>query len=318
MTTRLRAFAVAGLLLAAACAGAGTTRPNPASGPVTGPDHPVRIEARRVPLGVGGATLAPGVRYAGGLALYGAKLHGLSDLKLDGDRAWAVSDFGDLVRFTIRLDTSGRLVGATNAVSRALLDADGLPLTPKRRADAEGLARLDDGRLLVSFEGDDRIWAYGPDGDGPPTPLRRPDVPFPENAGMEGLSVAPGGWLVLGESGGAWVCDAAACRVLPAAPAPPDDGFRFTSADRDSAGGWFVVERFYAPPLDLRVRVRRMAGDGALGPVLIALRPPASVDNFEGLAVQATPHGARLYLLSDDNAFPLEKTLLLAFDVPNA
>lgn len=311
MTIRLRFLAVAGLLLAAACAGAGTTRP----GPLAGPDRPVRIETRRVPLGVGGAILAPGVRYAGGLALYGANLHGLSDLKLDGARAWAVSDFGDLVRFTIRLDASGRLVGASEAVSRALADADGLPLTPKRRADAEGLARLDDGRLLVSFEGDDRIWAYGPNGGGRPAPLRRPDVAFPSNEGMEGLSVAPGGWLVLGEGGGAWICDDSACGALPVVL---DDGFRFTSADRDPAGGWFVVERFYAPPLDLRVRVRRMAKDGALGPVLIALRPPASVDNFEGIAAQATPHGARLYLLSDDNAHPLEKTLLLAFDVPDA
>ena len=79
-----------------------------------------------------------------------------------------------------------------------------------------------------------------------------------------------------------------------------------------------MLERFYAPPLDLRVRVRRMAEDGALGPVLIALRPPASVDNFEGIAAQATPGAVRLYLLSDDNAFALEKTLLLAFDVPIA
>jgi len=307
-----RRVAVAGLLLAAACAGAGTTYPRA----LPGPGQPVRIEARRVPLGVAGASLAPGVRYAGGLDLYGTHLHGLSDLKTDGDQAWTVSDFGHLVRFTLRRDGAGRLIGAENAISRALVDTDGRALTPKGRADAEGLARLDDGRLLVSFEGEDRIWAYGPDGDGPPTPLRAPQAAFPENEGMEGLSAAPGGWLVLGEGGGAWVCDDAACRALPAAPAAFDDGFRFTAADRDPAGGWFVLERFYAPPLDLRVRVRRMALDGALGPVLISLRPPASVDNFEGLAVQATPDGVRLYLLSDDNANLLERTLLLAFDAP--
>ncbi len=78
MRSPWRGVAVAGLLLAAACAGVGTTHP----GALPGPGQPVRIEALRVPLGVSGASLAPGVRYAGGLALYGSHLHGLSDLKM--------------------------------------------------------------------------------------------------------------------------------------------------------------------------------------------------------------------------------------------
>jgi len=309
---------VAAILLASACAAMTTAQPVE-----TDAIQPVRMEARSVPLGPGGATLAPGVRYAGGLSLHGASLHGLSDLKLaaDGSGAWTVSDFGSLIRFDIRTDAQGRLIGADSAIRRPLTGLDGEPLgAGKGGADAEGLALLDDGRMLVSFERDHRIWSYGPQGAETPAPVRRPDVAFPGNEGMEGLSAASDydgrpAWLVLGESGGAWTCTTLACRPLPNAPTRFDDGYMFTSADRDPAGGWFVLERYYRPPLTLRARVRRMAPDGALGPPLITLRPPASVDNFEGIAVRATATGARLYILSDDNAVFLEKTLLLAFDV---
>ena len=309
---------VAAILLASACAAMTTAQPVE-----TDAIQPVRMEARSVPLGPGGATLAPGVRYAGGLSLHGASLHGLSDLKLaaDGSGAWTVSDFGSLIRFDIRTDAQGRLIGADSAIRRPLTGLDGEPLgAGKGGADAEGLALLDDGRMLVSFERDDRIWSYGRDGAETPVSVRHPDAAFPGNEGMEGLAAAPDqdgrpAWLVLGEAGGAWTCTAIGCHALPAAPTRIDDGFMFTSADRDPSGGWFVLERYYRPPLTLRARVRRMAPDGTLGPPLITLRPPASVDNFEGIAVRATPGGVRLYILSDDNAFFLEKTLLLAFDV---
>jgi hypothetical protein len=302
-----------GLIALAACAGVATTQA-PEMGAA---GYPIRMEARRVPLGFGGARLAEGVTYAGGLSLHGANVRGLSDLKIEGDEAWAVSDFGTLVRFRLTLDERGRLVGAGQASLRYLIGPDGTALQPKQAADAEGLALLN-GAVAVSFERDDRIWTYGPEGADLPQPLRHPDVTFGANEGMEALAAAPnGGWLVLGEAGGAWTCAPETCRRLPAAPKTVDDGFKFTSADVDPAGGWFILQRRYSPPFDLRIQVRRMAPDGQLGPVLIALRPPASVDNFEGLAVQASPtgRGLRLYLLSDDNDVPLEKTLLMAFDL---
>ena len=311
MNTGFKGLIAAALVALAACAGVATTEPPlDADGA-----NVIGIETRRVPLGPAGAELARGVRYAGGLSLHGANLHGLSDLKLAGDQAWSVSDFGALVKFRIRLDGRGRLVGADQASLRRLVGTDGAVLPSKRAADAEGLALLD-GEVVVSFERDDRIWSYGQGGRALPRPLRRPEADFGGNAGMEGLSAAPGGgWLVLGEAGGAWVCEPLACRPLPGAPARLEDGFSFTSADVDPAGGWFILQRRYRAPLDLQARVRRMALDGSLGPVLIALKPPASVDNFEGLAAQATAGGVRLYILSDDNANPLEKTLLMAFDV---
>jgi hypothetical protein len=307
----LRAGLALALMAVAACAAVATATP----GPTSGPDHAIRMEARHVPLGIGGATLAPGVSYASGLILRGSELHGLSDLKIVGDRAWAVSDFGHLVRFDIRLDRNGRLTGADSAVSRPLTGLDGAVLTPKERADAEGLAILADGEVLVSFERDHRIWSYGADVRSRPTPVPSPDVVFPDNEGMEGLSADGDGWLVLGEGGGAWLCDRGGCEPLSDPLPMPADGFRFTGADRDPRGGWFVVERLFIPPLNMQARVRHLSPDGVLSAPLIQLRPPASTDNFEGIAAVATATGTRLYLLSDDNDNFVQKTLLLAFDV---
>src|SRR5690606_8952126 len=114
-----------------------------------------------------------------------------------------------------------------------------------------------------------------------------PDVDFPLNDGMEGVSVAPGGWRVAGESGGVWDCAAQGCRVVTPPPAEPipDSNYRITGLDRDPGGeGFWVVERRFRPPVDVRGRVRRMAPDGTLGPVLVELSLPSTVDNFEGVA----------------------------------
>lgn len=308
----LRAGMSLALMGMAACAAIATSTP----GAATGPDRAIRMEARHVPLGIGGATLAPGVTWAGGLVLRGPDLHGLSDLKIQGDRAWVVSDFGDLVRFTIRLDQNGRLSSADRAVSRPLTGPDGAVLTPKANADAEGLALLPDGRVLISFERDHRIWSYGVGANDRPVLVSTPRHPFEDNQGLEGLAPAPDGrWLALGEAGGAWLCDADACEPLPNAPTAYTDGFLTTGADVDPAGGWFVVQRLFTPPLNMQSRVRRMAPDGTLSDPLIHLRPPASTDNFEGIAAVPTATGTRVYLLSDDNDNFVQKTLLLAFDV---
>jgi len=318
MRAALRVLGALALMGAAACAAVATSTP----GPLPGLDRAVRMEARHVPLGLGGATLAPGVRYAGGLILRGPGLHGLSDLKIesstaDDAKAWVVSDFGDLIRFTLRMGRDGRLTSADTAISRALTGPDGMILTPKPNADAEGLAILPNGEVLVSFERDHRIWSYGVGAGERPGAVATPAVTLPDNEGLEALAAAgPTGWLALAEGGGAWLC-AIDCVPMGRSPLMPADDYRFTGADRDPAGdGWYVVERFYQPPLDMRVRVRRLSPEGILSAPLIQLRPPASVDNFEGIAAVATPTGTRLYLLSDDNANPLQKTLLLAFDTP--
>lgn len=282
--------------------------------------------AQTRPVGLGllpGAQLAAGVRFAGGIVVTSTgttPLRGLSDLKiLDGDLI-SVSDAGDLVRARLRLDHHGRLAGLDQPRVRRLTLTDGRPITEKVDGDAEGLVVTATGDLLISFERDHRIWNYGPLArlDTHPVPVAAPDYAFPANDGMEGLSAAPGGWRAAGESGGIWDCSPTGCRTVVAPPQIllADTDYRITGLDRDPAGdGWFAVERSFRPPADVRARVRRMAPDGSPGPVLIELKQPGTVDNFEGIAAVAAPGGVRLYLLSDDNFSDRQRTLLLAFDL---
>ena len=280
---------------------------------------------RPVGLGLpGGARLAEGVRFAGGVELVleaGSPLHSLSDLKLIGDDGFvSISDAGDLVRGHLVLNRGGRLVGVTGLAWRRLTLSDGTPIADKADGDAEGLAITDTGDLLVSFERDHRIWNYGPAAApaNSPTPVRHPDVVFSPNDGMEGLSALDAGWRVAGESGGVWDCTPAACVVVTPIPeqALDDGAYRITGMDREPSGnGVFIVQRSYRPPLDARAQVRHMTADGTLGPALIELKLPGTTDNFEGIAAVARDDGTRLYILSDDNNNPAQRTLLLAFDI---
>lgn len=283
-------------------------------------------ELKAVGLGLPGAVLAPGVRFAGGVEIVaglGSPLHGLSDLKLTDDGGFvAVSDAGDLVRGALRLDAQGRLVGVDRLASRRLTLENGQPIADKLDGDAEGLALTRSGDLLISFERRHRIWNYGPlSALRSPTPVSSPEVAFPDNEGMEGLAAVhppQDGWRVLGEGGGVWDCARDTCRtvVAPPAEAPKDSDYRFTGLDHDPLGeGWFVVERRYKPPFDMRGRVRRLTPEGTLGPILIELKLPGTTDNFEGVAAERRGQTTRLYLLSDDNANPAQRTLLLAFDI---
>jgi hypothetical protein len=281
---------------------------------------------RTVGLGLrGGAQLGDGVRFAGGVELVAddaSPLHSLSDFKLTDHGFISVSDAGDLVRGRMRFGHDGRLVGMDALAFRRLTLSTGDPIVEKVDGDAEGLLITDGGDLLVSFERNHRIWNYG-DPDQPATRPRRvasPDHAFALNDGMEGISARGGGWRVAGESGGVWDCGAAGCAVVTAPPETPlaDSEYRITGMDRDPEGGFFVVQRSYAPPIDARARVRRMDASGALGPVLIELKLPSTTDNFEGIAVERRGGQSRLYILSDDNNNAAQRTLLLAFDVRSA
>lgn len=281
---------------------------------------------RPVGLGLpGGAVLDDDVDFAGGVELVAdsdSPLHSLSDLKLLGDGTFlSVIDNGLLARGRLRLDDEGDLVGVEGLAVRPLTRSDGQPVVERSERDAESLAVLADGTLLVGFERDHRLWSYGPARRAAerPTPLTAPDFAFANNDGMEGVAArADGGWRVAGESGGVWDCRPVACTVVVPFPETPlpDSDYRITGMDRDPAGdGYFVVQRSFSPPVDARARVRRMAADGSLGPVLVELKLPGTTDNFEGIAAVVRDGATRLYILSDDNNEPAQRTLLLAFDV---
>ena len=266
--------------------------------------------------------------YAGGVYITTDfnRLHGLSDIKFeDAEAFWSVTDEGLLVRGRVQLDASGHLVGVDGMQVRPLVDPDNQPLIPKFLADAEGLALMPNGELLVSFERDHRVWRYDREGRWLGERVI-PDFPFTENEGMEGIAAGSGeGFWASGESGGIWICWPARCEpaVWPPTEAPTDEDFRITSLA--ALDDLYILERAYHSDRNtnsIRIgflgygQLRDGQRSGGIWVYMDDFTAPATVDNFEGIAAVRRPDGGvRLYILSDDNFNPGQRTLLLAFDV---
>ena len=84
-------------------------------------------------------------------------------------------------------------------------------------------------------------------------------------------------------------------------------------------GGVLVLERGYTAIGGAKGRVMQIETPVAGEPIsglreLARLTPPIQVDNYEGLAVHIDNDGAvLLYIVSDDNFNPLQRTLLMMF-----
>jgi hypothetical protein len=259
--------------------------------------------------------------YAGGLALTSTettRLHGLSDLEVFPDgRLIAVSDEGDLLRARVVLDGRGTLTGVGEAQLTKLVGLDGRPLETKEDGDAEGLAVLPNGDLLVSFERRHRIWRY-PAAGGLPAEAPFPRVTLLENAGIEALfadpSRGPGAYIAGAEASGlTWQCELqVGCD--PGPTVAKDEEFGLVAGRRlpNDATVWLL--RSFSPATG-NVLILRITDPAGRSVDEQRLQRPLTVDNFEGLS--AVPHqdrGIRFYLLSDDNFSTSQRTLLLAFD----
>lgn len=271
-----------------------------------------------------GRNAVDGFRYAGGLQLTSdqtSRLHGLSDLSISGgDRITSVSDDGaDLFTARLILDPSGRLTALDTVALRPLPGLDGRPLPDKAMSDAEGLTRLADGGMLVSFEREHRILRYPP--KGAPSPAPAPSVALAENDGMEGLAAAPtiaaDAYWVGVEPGGIWLCRLSAdCEEVQGLPRPAP-GFRLSSLTTGPGGELVILHHSWFPAIGSRIQLTIVRDPTGAKQVVggFAMSPSPTVDNYEGVAVTPAANGDwRLYLLSDDNFNPTQRTLLLAFD----
>ena len=282
----------------------------------------ITISATAVPLDAQDASRqAVGeFRYAGGLALVSpdtARLHGLSDMALRGDQIIAVSDEGDLLKARLVLDKAGRLAGLSEGKIIPLVGLDGKVLPGKMEADAEGLALMPNGDMLVSFEQRRRIWLYPAKG-GPPRAVPFPDANFPANGGMEALApdptAGPDAYVTAGEeSGETWTCRlSGGCVTGPVIDKPAEFGVVAVTRLSKSRTAWLL--RAWDPVRGSRVTlsIRDKAGAEV---ARLDLARPLTVDNFEALAaVPDKGDTIRFYLLSDDNFQSIQRTLLLAFD----
>ena len=264
-----------------------------------------------------------------------APFGGLSDMMLarDGSALLSVSDIGWWWRLRLSRDAQGRLIGVPAAEAAPLRDLDGGALTKKFESDAESMTHLADGRWVVGFERRHRLWSYpGSDQDatlpnGPASAIEAPDslADLPENNGIEAMAeLADGRILMLAEGeenapgdGIGWLGRPGAWNKVTI---QRKDGFRPTALAELPSGDLLLLERYFTQSKGPGVRISYLAASrlvpGArLQPTLLAeWRLPLTVDNFECLAVEPAPGGGiYLFLLSDDNQNPLQRTLLLQF-----
>ncbi|MCA8901438.1 MAG: hypothetical protein KDA53_09325, partial [Hyphomonas sp.] len=139
-----------------------------------------------------------------------------------------------------------------------------------------------------------------------------------ENRGAEALSVTPEGDILFGfetTDGGDSPMGAVAGMDQAGWTgdmAPNPSGYAFVGLDTVKLGKLeetFWLFRSYDP---IRGNRNVIKWDGEE----IVITRPMTTDNFEGIAVDAHADGsARVWIVSDDNFSPMQRTLLLAFDI---
>ena len=321
------------MVFLAACAAPIETRTADAA---AGPDL-IQITARPVMLDPRdpAADRVGQLAYRGGVSLTAndARFGGWSDVDIsdDGMRLTAISDRGFWFEAVVEYDEKGGLAQLKEGRLGYLLNLGGRR-QPGLIGDAEGLARAPDGSFFVSYERRPRIWLYpaaDPPFSAPPRVVPQPPgaSAMPENGGIEALVRLPGGRLLalseeLKTEGGAhvgWVGDG---RSWSRVTYEAGTDFKPTGAARLPDGDVLVLERRFTRmtvPAARIVRVRAEAlrpGAHIVGKEIALIEPPLTFDNFEGISVRQGSGGETLiFLLSDDNYFFLQRTLLLMFEL---
>lgn len=274
--------------------------------------------------------------YQGGLHLFDEDedFGGLSGLLVspDGKHFLAVSDKAFWVSGDLAY-RRGELIGVRNIDVKRMRDLDGKKIEDKEWGDAESLIGTIGGEVFVSFERRHRIWRYTLSGkDWHKAPAIEVDLPreveeLKSNSGLEGITFLKDGSRSLllvsedtrdaeGNSLG-WLVRPGGFFALAVKDNPP---FKVTDLATLPNGDVLLLERRYTPAAGPGYQIRRVAGEtiqpGAVldGPVLARASLPYSLDNMEGLDVRVDERGhVLLYIVSDDNYNPLQRTLLLTF-----
>ena len=307
-----------------------------AEAPASAPGEAIAVKSAAVPLDPTDAakTRVGKLEFRGGLHLTSddPRFGGFSALSVSGDgtRLMAISDQGGWLTAHLGYDERGDLANVTDARIGVLHSPSGRPLEGKEFQDAESMAVLPDGSVMVGFERHHRLWRFPAGGvalDNSPTPQRVPNNLYkaPLNGGIEALgSLWDGRLFALTEY---WIDKDMVRGWLGGGAGWWEIGYRFDGAYRPSDAGVManddlaVLERAYNPNrgiIGIRVAHVRTAdlrrGARLKGEVLAELLPPLTLDNFEGLACRANEKGETiLYLVSDNNFSDKQRTLLLMF-----
>jgi hypothetical protein len=299
-------------------------------------DHPFAIYADAVLLDSGDPARRDigGLRYLGGWALTSddPDFGGISAMVLDGDEFVAIGDAGGLFRFA--LNDEGVITRADIAQLPAGPVPDDGGDVQKRDRDAEGLAHdPETGRYWVAFERANGFWRFDSafdrsEADNAPEAMED----WPSNGGAEAVvRLGDGRFLVFSEAGNG---PGDSREVLLFAGDPAEDGspplrlgyrppgeHRITDAALLPDGRLLVLNRDFSIVDGVSVIVSIVsldtlaAGTILVGETVARLDPPITIDNMEALAIDEQDGRTIIWMASDDNFNPLQRTLLLKFEL---
>ncbi len=265
-------------------------------------------------------------------------LGGLSGLVvLQHGMLLSLTDVGRIVWLKLDDQTASRPISGMIA---ELKGASGKPLAGKLEGDSEGLA-IHEGLALVSFEGHHRVSAFDLEGCGGAArevivaELSSAQEGVPDlgrNGGPEALALSPDGGLVIGvetlDDGRAPLSLAAMSGLYDfSGRLPHMGGMSLTGADiveeTDGTASLYAVHRSFAVLTGINIAVTKTtlmqneAGAWSIGESrrLVRMASPAPADNFEGIAVEETADGRRMFLIADDNFSGRQRSLLFVFSL---
>ena len=245
----------------------------------------------------------------------------ISAMAVEGDRVTAISDSGMVLGFAI----PGRGAGRVDILP--LLAGPGSP-TRKINRDTEAMF-VSGGQAWLAFENRNQVWRYArpswrAEARAAPAAMRR----WPGNRGAEAMHrLGDGRFLIISE---ALEPDRTSRALLfPGDPTEggrpielrfrPAEGFRITDAAQLPDDRLLLLQRDVSLLGGIRAKlaVADLAALGTGRPVegreIADLAAPLTVDNMEALSITREGEQTIVWLASDDNYFPLQRTLLMKF-----
>ena len=263
--------------------------------------------------------------YLGGWVLRSndGRFGGISAMNVEADEITALSDAGSLFRFPV----PGR-----QAPELTILPLPNGPGAPEVKGDRDTEAMaVHKQHAWIAFEGRNQIWRYRrrdwtSDGRAAPSGMRS----WSSNSGAEAmLRLADGRFIVFSEGQGrpngssdALLFDGDPTLTGTAAQAMryvAPTGFRITDAALLPDGRLLFLNRRVgladgvSAKLTLADAAAVAPGKSLWGQEVAHLKAPLTVDNMEALSVARENGRTIIWVASDDNFIPLQRTLLLKF-----
>lgn len=296
---------------------------------VAAPDPHEAIMARAVALDISdpAQTRVGALRYLGGWVLTSRHpaFGGISAIDVRAGHFLALSDAGVGMRF--RFD--GKTI--SDPVFQALPAGPGTGAEKIDRDSESMVVDHEGGHIWAGFERWNTIWRYSADLSRAEAHAEPPAMAdWPWNDGPESMvRLRDGRFIVIAET--ATGPDGSTTALLfPGDPTTPGakplrffyrapEGFKPTDAAQLPDGRLIVLNRRYTPLTGVAAALTiinpgSITADVVLeGAVVARLRPPQIVDNMEALSVEQEAGRTILWIASDDNFNPLQRTILLKF-----